>query len=310
MPFLHRLAAHAPRFRASMGLALLLALLPALVACGGSPDSSSGQRFVASPEARRYPLTGVVRAVHADDQTLSVAHEPIAGLMDAMTMDFHVQDPWVLQAAGPGDRISATLVLDGARSWIEGVVIAQGGDPLPGSRTALPGMPAVAVPDVPFINQDGAAVRPTAYQGHPVVYTFIYTRCPLPDYCPLMMQRLNEVAAALERQGRADDVWLVAVTLDPAYDTPDVLKAFGDRYIPAPTKGGRYDRRALLTGDPDAIRAFASTFQLTYEAEGDEIVHGLRTVVVDADGHIVQVFRGNDWSAADLLAALPHDAES
>lgn len=304
MPAIPHRSVQALTGRVVILLGVALAILSAMTACGGNTDRSS-KRFEASADARRYPISGVVRAVRSSDQTLTLAHEPIAGLMDAMTMDFNVQDAWVLQAAEPGDRISATLVLDGARSWIEGVVMTRGEATLPGTGGGLPEMPAVAVPDVAFIDQHGATVRPTGYQGRAAVYTFIYTRCPLPDYCPLMMQRLNEVATRLESQGRRDDVWLVAVTLDPSFDTPAVLKAYGDHHIPAPASGDRYDRWAMLTGDPDAIRTFASAFQLTYEAEGDEIVHGLRTAAVDADGDIVQVFHGNDWSADDVLAALP-----
>lgn len=277
--------------------------LVALAACGGGDRGAS--RYEASPNAKRYPLRGVVRAVKAGDESLSVAHEDIEGLMDAMTMDFHVQDPWVLKAAGPGDRITATLVLDGARSWLEGVALtkADSSSPtMPAADTVV--APGTPLPDVAFINQDGVAVRPSTYAGRAAVYTFVYTRCPLPDYCPLMMQRLNEVAARLEAEGRRDEVWLVAVTLDPAFDTPPVLRAFGDRLLAAADPAQRYARAALLTGDVDAIRTFASTFQLTFEQDGQEIVHGLRTVVVDADGRVVRTFRGSDWSVGDVLSSI------
>lgn len=285
---------------------LLLAVtvgLVGLAACRGGDNDAS--RYEASPNAKRYPLRGVVRAVRAGDETLSIAHEDIEGLMDAMTMDFHVQDPWVLKAAGPGDRITATLVLDGARSWLEGVALTKAdstGATLPAADEGV--APGTPLPDVAFINQDGVAVRPSTYAGRAAVYTFIYTRCPIPDYCPLMMQRLNELAARLEVVGRRDEVWLVGVTLDPAFDTPAVLKAFGDRLLAAADPARRYDRAALVTGDLAAIRTFASTFQLTFEQDGQEIVHGLRTVVVDADGRVVRTFRGSDWTVGEVLSSI------
>lgn len=287
------------------GTALLAAAvgLVAPAACGGGDRSAS--RYQASPNAKRYPLSGVVRAVKAGDESLSVAHEDIEGLMDAMTMDFHVQDPWVLKAAGPGDRITATLVLDGARSWLETVALTKADS----SSATLPAAdvvvaPGTPLPDVAFTNQHGVAVRPSTYAGRAAVYTFIYTRCPLPDFCPLMMQRLNELAARLEAAGRRDDVWLLAVTLDPAFDTPPVLEAYGDRLLAATDPARRYARAALLTGDVDGIRTFASTFQLTFEQDGQEIVHGLRTVVVDADGRVVRTFRGSDWTVDELLSSI------
>lgn len=277
--------------------------LVAPAACGGGDRSAS--RYQASPNAKRYPLSGVVRAVKAGDESLSVAHEDIEGLMDAMTMDFHVQDPWVLKAAGPGDRITATLVLDGARSWLETVALTKADSSsatLPAADVAV--APGTPLPDVAFTNQHGVAVRPSSYAGRAAVYTFIYTRCPLPDFCPLMMQRLNDLAARLEAAGRRDDVWLLAVTLDPTFDTPPVLEAYGDRLLAATDPARRYARTALLTGDVDAIRTFASTFQLTFEQDGEGIVHGLRTVVVDADGRVVRTFRGSDWTVDELLSSL------
>jgi protein SCO1/2 len=284
--------------RAATAVAVL-----ALAGCGDGGTTTT--RYEASADANRYPLRGIVRAVKAGEASLTVAHDDIEGLMDAMTMDFHVQDPWVLKAAGPGDRITATLVLDGARSWLEGVAITKADSSSPtrpaADEVVAPGTP---LPDVTLVNQAGERVRPTTYGGRHTVYTFIYTRCPLPDYCPLMMQRLNDIAARLEADGRRDDVWLVAVTLDPAYDTPAVLRAFGDRMLKASDPERRYDRAALLTGEPDAIRTFAETFQLSYETADDEIVHGLRTVVVDPAGRVVQTFRGSDWTVDELLSSI------
>jgi protein SCO1/2 len=290
--------------RARARLGPFVAAIVVLAACGGVERSAS--RFEASADARRFPIAGEVRAVHAADGTLTVAHEDIAGLMDAMTMDFPVQDPWVLKAAGPGDRISGTLVLDGARSWIEGIAITKADSSFtPGPAGTLPNVAGVSMPDVALVNQDDTAVRPSDWAGHPAVLTFIYTRCPLPDYCPLMMQRMNQIADRLDADRRRDRVWLAAITLDPEFDSPAVLKAFGDHWIRVPEGAGRYDRFALLTGDPEAIRTLASTFHLTYEPQDDEIVHGLRTVVVDAEGRIVRVFLGTDWSVDDVLAAVP-----
>lgn len=289
--------------RAWIWCAALLAAAT-LAACTG--DDRSAKRFEASEAAKRYQITGTVRAVSVEGETLSVAHEAIPDLMDAMTMDFPVQDVWVLKAAGPGDRITGTLVLDGARSWIEAVVITKADSTAAGGPAGIvPDAVGMPLPDVALVNQDGAPVRPSTWTGRATVLTFIYTRCPLPDYCPLMMQRLNEIAARLESEGRRDHVWLAAVTLDPAFDTPAVLKAFGDQQIRTPDGHRRYDRFALLTGDPDAIRTLATPFQLTYEAQDGEIIHGLRTVVVDAAGRIVRVFRGSDWSVDDVFAALP-----
>jgi protein SCO1/2 len=293
-----------------LSVVLCVVVMAGGVACG--TGSGDGAGFEASDNARRYPLTGVVRGVKPADRVITVAHDPVEGLMDAMTMDFVVRDAWVLDVVAPGDRVTATLVLDGARSWLEGVAITKadstgGGAGGVGGELVAPGTP---LPDVALVDQDGRDVSTSAYQGRWAVYTFIYTRCPLPDFCPLMMRRLNEVASSLAAQGRRDDVWLLAVTVDPEYDRPPVLKAFGDRMIEAESDAGRYARTALLTGTPEAIRTLASPFQLTYEPAGDEIIHGLRTVVVDPDGRIVRTFMGSDWSAADVVGAIGRSGTS
>ncbi len=286
----------------SLPLVFCLAVMAAAVACGSSGGDAA--RFEASAKARRYPLTGVVRAVKPDDRTLTVAHDAIDGLMDAMTMDFVVQDAWVLDVAAPGDRVTATLVLDGARSWLEAVAITKADSSSAGAAGGELVAPGTPLPDVALLDQDGRDVSPSTYHGRWAVYTFIYTRCPLPDFCPLMMRRLNEVAAGLAEQGRRDDVWLLAVTVDPEFDRPPVLRAFGDRLLEADPDAGRYARTALLTGTTESIRTLASLFQLTYEAAGEEIIHGLRTVVVDPDGRVVRTFTGSDWSPADVIGTI------
>lgn len=291
----------------------ILNMVAAGVLCLGSAacqSSTPAETFEAGPQARRYPLSGTVRAVEHETRTVSVAHGDITDLMEAMTMSFAVKDAWVLDAAGANDRISATLVVDGARSWLEGVALTKadrnatpGEPPVGGAGTGVGPAPGTALPAAPLVDQDGRTVDARSFDDRVAIYTFIYTRCPLPDYCPLMMSRLNDVAARLRAAGRRDEVQLVAITLDPAYDTPDVLAAFGRRTI----KGegdAPFHRWSLLTGDAGAIGAWASLFDLTYASEGGEIVHGLRTVVADEQARVVGVLRGNDYTTDQLMALL------
>lgn len=281
-------------------------------ACSGAGHDDAYQ---ASADAKRYPITGVVRGADAPGRQVTVAHEAIPGLMEGMTMSFAVKQAWAAQVAKPGDRLSATLVLDGSRSWIEGVSLstpAAGGGATGGSASATDAGigPAAGtlVPSTPLRDQAGRVVTMRDFAGRDVILTFIYTHCPLPDFCPRMMQRLGEAAARLRKAGRRDEVQMVAISIDPARDTPAVLTAYGRAHITG-EDGDPFRRWSLLTGTPTDIGTWARFFALTYEPDGADIAHGLRTAVIDREGKIVGVLRGNQWTTDELMALLPEQSQ-
>ena len=285
----------------------LMVLVGMVGACGRTTDRA----YEASETARRYPIAGVVRGSDQQERQVTVAHEAIPGLMDAMTMSFAVKESWAATVAQPGDRLTGTLVLDGARSWIEGVSLskpptgagAEGNANLSGNAGIGPA-PGTPLPDAPLRDQAGRQVQARDYAGRDVIVTFIYTRCPLPDFCPLMLSRLNDAAARLRKAGHRDDVQMVAISIDPARDTPQVLAEYGRAHITG-EEGDPFRRWSLLTGTPENVRTWASFFALTFEPDGKEIAHGLRTAVVDREGRVVGVLRGNQWTTDELMALLP-----
>jgi protein SCO1/2 len=96
------------------------------------------------------------------------------------------------------------------------------------------------------------------------------------------------------------DVRLVSVTLDPTFDTPDVLAQHA-RALGADTRSWHF-----VTGDRDQVLAFAKRFGVITEP-GDAsapVVHNLRTAVIDADGRLVKAYSGSMWSPAELVADL------
>lgn len=293
--------------RKSALTSLLLALL-LVAACGRG--AAPPAEHEATSSARRFPIAGIVRGADAQGGQVTVAHEDIPGLMDAMTMSFAVKESWVAKVATPGDRLTGTLVVDGTRSWIEGTSLTKPPQAdTAGGAPSAPGEPAIGptvgtpVPAAPLVDQGGRQITARDLAGRDLIVTFIYTHCPLPDYCPLMMSRLNEAAARLVKAGRRDDVQMVVITVDPARDTPEVLAAYGKRHIT--DEGDPFHRWSLLTGTPANIRTWASFFALTYEPDGKDIAHGLRTAVIDREGRFVGMLRGNDWSTNDLMALLP-----
>ncbi len=169
---------------------------------------------------RRYQLTGVVVGREAPPRIV-VEHDAVNGFMPAMRMAFEIGDP----AAPPlnmGDRIAATLVLSDTRSWLEDVkVTARAGAPAtrPPEARAVPG---TVVPDLPLVDQNGEPFTLRDAGGRVRIVTFIYTRCPLPDFCPLMVRHLEAVRRRANEEGLGSRLALLGVTLDPAFDTPAV----------------------------------------------------------------------------------------
>jgi protein SCO1/2 len=265
------------------------------------------QRAEPPKGADRHPLKGRVVAVDVASRQLTVAHEDIPGFMPAMTMPFTVasKDAVLLGNVSPGDEVSAELVVSDSRYWVENLVVLKKavagppGLPAPPVREARPGDPR---PDVALVDQDGRPFRLRDYQGRGLALTFVYTRCPLPDFCPLMMRNFAAAESLLERDDALRTrTHLLTVSFDPRHDTPDVLRAFGR---PFQTEKPPFRHWSLATGKAEAIRELARALELEYSDEDQTFTHNLRTAVYDGEGRLVRLFRGNDWKPEELVAAL------
>jgi protein SCO1 len=261
----------------------------------------------------RYPLQGKVVEVDVAGRRVTIAHGDIPGFMPAMTMPFVVleRDAALLRGVGPGDEITATLVAPDSRYWIEDLVVVKKGTPdpsaTPGPRPHEP-QPGDAMPDVALVDQDGRPLRLADLRGKAVALTFVFTRCPLPDFCPLMMRQFAAAEAALTRdRGLAARTHLLTISFDTKHDTPDVLRAFGrpfQKTTPA------FTHWTLASGTEEAIRALGGALELDYVEESRSFTHNLRTAVLDRDGRLQRLFRGNDWTPEELLAELRKAAGS
>jgi protein SCO1/2 len=272
------------------GLALVLV---AGAACsGGTRDR----------ETARHPVTGTVVRVDWHNLQLVLAHDAIEGFMPAMTMPFDVANP----PAGvqPGDRVKAVLVVRNHSSRLEDlVVIRKAAGPIL-TMPPSPLGPAVGaeVPDFQLRNQDDEPIRLRQFSGQALLVTFIYTRCPLPDFCPLMMKHLDAINRAVDSRAELRRrVHLLGVSVDPEYDTSEVLRAYGKAFISARDP---FERLDLATGDPADVRRMATYFGLSYGAEGAQITHTLSTAIIGVDRRIVALLASNSWRPSDALAAI------
>lgn len=252
---------------------------------------------------RRYDLSGRIVSVDRAAHQLTIEHQDIPGLMKGMTMPFKVKDDWVFNAAQPGSNITATLVISGNSSHLEDVVITQNSGPAPTESGVRVPQLDDAVPDFTFVNQDGKKIHLAAYRGKALLLTFIYTRCPLPDYCIRMSNNFHDVAKQLKQEPAIyDKAMQLSISFDPAYDTPKVLREYGSNY--AGEVDPKFTHWQFVTASPDEIKKAADFFGLSYEPSTGQIVHSLRTAVIGPDGKIRHIFNGNEWKAKDAVSAL------
>ena len=250
-----------------------------------------------------YELRGTVVEVDREHRTVTVAHEEIPGYMAAMTMPFLVRDDWAFAALAPGRRIAATLVVQGDRSWLENFSVSDGGADR-GAVTvekAAAGEVGSEVPDFTLSNQDGRPIRISQFRGSALLVTFIYTRCPLPDYCPLMTNHfLSLYRSLVKEEPLLARTHLLSVSFDPAFDTPQVLREYAGRYLRGDATEA-FKHWDFATGTAEEIRKMAGYFGLEYWVEGGQIVHSLRTAVISPEGKLARLYSGNDWTPGDLL---------
>lgn len=265
----------------------------------------------ASDGARRFELKGKVVSADQAEHKVTIAHEEIPGYMDAMTMPFTLLDDWVYSELKPGALIQATLVVDQNRTWLENPVVSNVADPnLVGKEVETSVEPKVgdAVPEFSLTNQDGKKISLKKYAGRTVLLTFIYTRCPMPDQCPLMSTNFAFLNQQLTSNAALKDkVNLLSVSVDPEFDKPKVLREYGLKYINS-TKPDAFARWDFATGSNDEVKKVGQFFGLNYWPEKDQVIHNLRTVMISADGKVAKTYRGNEWKPDQVLKDLEAQA--
>ncbi|MGA7990536.1 MAG: SCO family protein [Thermoanaerobaculia bacterium] len=284
-------------------LALALGFAAAL-GCG-RPEAPKA----AAPGAaeKPYPLKGVVVSVDPAASQVIVRHEEIPGYMDAMTMPFKVAETKMLDELKPGDTIEAKLVVGEKASRLEGIVVSRHGT-APSVQT-IPeqgpyGAPGDVAPVTVLVGQDGKPLSLANFRGKAVALTFIFTRCPLPEFCPRMNAQFAETESALAKEPALyAKTQLLTVSFDPEHDTPQVLREYRERFLQG-VKGVVPAHWKFATGTPANIKEFATFFGLTYLKSGEQFVHSLATAVVTPEGKVFSIRRGNDWEPPALVEDL------
>jgi protein SCO1/2 len=243
--------------------------------------------------ARTYAVDGIVIAVDPIARTMLVSHREIAHYMPAMMMPFRVADPAELSALHPGERIAFDLTVSNSAALARHVHPTGAGDaPIPAPTEKL--APGAPLPDFTLTDQNDRTVRLADLRGQVVAIDFIYTRCPLPDVCP----RLSANFALLQRRfGNA--VTLLSITVDPDFDTPQVLRDYARRWTAGPNWH-------FLTGD---IAPLAAALGEIYWADEGSIGHNSTTTLIGRDGRLAAFVEGSTYRAEQLSHLIAHELE-
>ncbi len=279
-------------------------LSSALLACIALAGCHSGQNSnsQSADNAAVYHLRGKVVSTDAPHGIVVLDHEAIPGFMEAMTMPYQLKDPSIISELHPGDVITAdvlvskssqeTVVLDHI------VVVAQAKpDYKPAVIYHVPA-PGDKVPDFALRNQDGRAIHLGQFKGKTLLLTFIYTRCPLPNFCPLVTHNFAVINATLAKNPALyGKTHLICVSFDPEHDTPERLRAYGVTYIGSDDKKAFAHWDFATTTEKAVLLEMAKFFDvgITHGAD-DSITHTLSTTLIGPDGKVAAVL---PWERVD-----------
>lgn len=271
----------------------------------------------AGANVKRYDLKGKVVSINREKKRATIDHEAVEGFMEAMTMEFPIHEDWVWDELKPGSEIRAELVVDSAAKdpyWLEKIGIIAAADP---SNPAVPANENFAqigkpVPDFSLTNHDGKRISLSDFRGKALAITFIYARCPLPDYCIKMSTNFSDAAHKINEDHEMTAKFaLLTISFDPENDTPAKMRSYGLGYMGKDaTDLGVWQ---LAVGKDVEVKKIADFFGLRYETDQNDktqINHSLRTAVIAPDGKVTKIFPGNSWTAQQLIDEMKNASNS
>ncbi len=290
---------------------LSLSLVVSLMFITGC-ERSDKTKAPASPTEQVFDVRGVVRSVPEGGHTLVVRHEEIPDYMPAMTMELNVRDTNELTGLQRDDEITFQLVATADTHWIQNLkrigrsaTSAVVTNMPPGFQLVKELEPGDTVPDYSFVAEDGRTVHFSDFRGRAVAFTFIFTRCPLPDFCPRMGNNFAAARELLLTSAPAITNWqFISISFDPEHDQPEVLRDYAKFY-----RHENADRWLFTTASHEVLNKFGPELDLIVAPEeGGSISHNLRTVVLDTQGRIQEQFNGNQWTVEALVDAIKQAA--
>lgn len=274
----------------------------ALLACQRHAESTAN--------ARDYEARGIIRGIAPDRSGMDVEHEDIHGFMPSMTMPLSVHNPKEIVDLNVGDAISFRLNVTDKDVWIDHIKKIDSGDVHLPTRSPTPAISANVsqrlkegdpMPEFTLTNQNGEPISPHTFRGGPLVLTFIFTRCPLPTFCPRMSQNFAELQNAIKADPTLSKTRLLSISFDPEHDTPKVLRDYAAYQNADPSIW------TFATGEPAQIDALTHAFSVYVQTESGTISHGLATALIGMQGKIEKIWRGNQWTPSEVVEEIQAD---
>jgi protein SCO1/2 len=293
-------------------LLVALASIGLLTSCE-RPASTAIQTVPPGTNQRSFQVKGVVLAVKPKEKTIEIKHEAIPDYMPAMTMPFDVKDTNILTGVEVGETVSFRMVVTDTEGWIDQIQKLAGPPAATNATIAVQPRRVTDVqplaigdplPDYQFTNQLGEPIRTAQFKGDALAITFIFTRCPFPNFCPRTSNGFAETQKKLLASATTTNWHLLTITIDPEFDKPAMLKAYAQGYNYDPAHW------TFATGDVDQIASLGARFgQYFLKDITGSISHNLRVVVVDASGHLQRVLTGNEWTGDELADEMSKAAQ-
>ncbi|HEV7926521.1 MAG TPA: SCO family protein [Verrucomicrobiae bacterium] len=255
-------------------------------------STSANSETLPNPAVSIYSAHGVVEEIKSDSKIVIIRHQAISNYMAAMTMPFNVKDTKELAGLQRGSLIDFNLYVTTNESWVARLVKTGSVTLPPVSATAVAPAPESNFSDpkyellyFKFTNEVGHPFSLGDFPGQALAITFFYTRCPLPDFCPRLSKNFQSACEKLEALPGAPTNWhFLSISFDPEFDSPEVLKAYGQFY--------QYDPAhwSFVTGPKDKIRELATRTGVTMQNRDGAINHNFRTLIIDASGRLQMIF--------------------
>lgn len=286
--------------------------LAALTASAQQPGNSTTATG-SSTNQEIHLAKGVVIEVMPAEKQVRIKHDEIPGYMQAMTMPFDVKDTNELADLAPGDPVSFRVIIANNYGWIDQIrKIGSRTNNIPLTspfrlvRDVDPLNEGDLLPEYHFTNQLGQAVSTAQFKGQALAITFLFTRCPFPQYCPYLANNFVETQKKLLTMSNGPTNWhLLTISFDPDFDTPAVLQRYAEAHDADPK------RWTFATGSFTEVTAIGQQFGLAFWKEQAGIIsHNLRAVVIDPSGRVQKIFTGNEWQSDDLVAEMVKAAKA
>lgn len=290
----------------------------AVLSTGVESTNSLGSGMQANPlestnVLRSFVARGVIRELPAGGDTVVVKHDEIPGFMPKMTMQFSVRDTNELRGLRAGDAIAFRIKATEKESWVEAIQKV-GTNELAQAVLSDPSTPSLLhaaqlrtgdlLSDTMLLGENGRAIELSSFQGSALAFTFLFTRCPLPDFCPRMNQHFSRARELLLQKPGGPTNWqFLSISFDPEFDQPGVLTRYAYSY-----RGKNLDRWTFAAAPTNAMSTLVPQLDFRFAREGDSFLHNLRTVVLDPQRRVYKQFDGNKWKAEELAQAMAEAA--